>query len=59
MVLYVGGRAMWLSFWTSIPAAYTVFGLWITFDRIACAVYTVLTAAGSLLILLYLRSTST
>ena len=58
MYVDVGGRDAWLSFVTSVPAAWTVYGLWITFERIAGAVYTVLTAAGTILIALYLPSSS-
>ena len=42
-----GGKAMWLDFVDSVPAAWTVCGLWITYSRIAGMITTTLTAAGT------------
>eukprot|EP01036_Dinobryon_divergens_P027451 gene27451-36227_t len=43
----IGGKAMWLDFVNSVPAAWTVCGLWITYSRIAGMITTTLTAAGT------------
>lgn len=52
----IGGRDAWLSFATSVPLAWTVYGFRITYDRIAGAAYSVLTVLATLLIALYLPS---
>ena len=53
----VGGKDMWLEFVNSLPAAWTVCGVWITYNRIFGFISTALTAAGTALITFLLSGT--
>eukprot|EP01036_Dinobryon_divergens_P023747 gene23748-32132_t len=55
--MIIGGKDMWLEFVNSLPAAWTVCGVWITYNRIIGFISTALTAAGTALITYLLSGT--
>ena len=53
-----GGREMWLEYVNSVPPAWTVSGLWITYNRIIGLVTTITTFGGTILITYALTGTA-
>ncbi len=45
----LGGRDKWIAFLTAVPAAWSVCGLWVTWDRLFAIFWTLVTAAAAVL----------
>jgi hypothetical protein len=41
----IGGSDYWISFMTNCPCSWTLFGVWITWDRLFAATWTIIVAA--------------
>ena len=50
----LGGRDVWLEFFAQVPAMWTYYGLWITWDRLAGMLWTLLVGLGALLVNFFL-----
>ena len=56
--LFSGGREMWLEYVNSVPPAWTVSGLWITYNRIIGLMTTIITFGGTIMITYALTGTA-
>ncbi|KAJ1440858.1 hypothetical protein B484DRAFT_391048, partial [Ochromonadaceae sp. CCMP2298] len=42
----IGGRDTWLAYMDGVPAVWTLYGIWITWDKLTALLWTALTGVG-------------
>ena len=46
----LGGRDVWLDYLSKVPAIWTIYGFWVTWDRITGVLWAGIATAGAVLI---------